>query len=168
MSDASGTIVSTSPTDCMATTQRPSAGSIVDGASSEPAQPVSNPLARAIYLILGFVCLGLGIAGYIVPLLPGTVFLLMATFFFFRSSQRMYDWVLQHPWFGPLIRNYRAGHGIPRRVKIYAIGLIVVSFAVSMSLVATGFLARVILVAIGLAVSTFILTRPTTEVVLAD
>jgi uncharacterized membrane protein YbaN (DUF454 family) len=124
-------------------------------------------VGRAVYLVLGFLCLGLGIAGYIVPLLPGTVFLLMATFFFFRSSQRMYDWVLQHPWFGTLIRNYRAGHGIPRRIKIYAIALIIISFAVSIALVATGLLLRVILVAIGLAVSAFILTRPTTEVVLA-
>jgi len=141
---------------------------MADVTMSEPAQPVSNPVARAVYLVLGFLCLGLGIAGYIVPLLPGTVFLLMATFFFFRSSQRMYDWVLQHPGFGPLIRNYRAGSGIPRRIKVYAVVLIVISFAVSISLVATGLMARVILIAIGLAVTTFILTRPTTEVVLAD
>lgn len=117
--------------------------------------------------MLGFLCLGLGIAGYIVPLLPGTVFLLMATFFFFRSSHRMYNWVLHHRLFGPLIRNYRAGYGIPRRIKVYAIALIVVSFAVTLSFVATGLLVRGLLIAIGVAVSTFILTRPTTEVVLA-
>lgn len=151
----------------MATTQPTEPGLVTESAASEPARPVSSRLVRAVYLFLGFLCLGLGIAGYIVPLLPGTVFLLMATFFFFRSSQRMYDWVLQHPWFGPLIRNYRAGHGIPRRIKIYAISLIAVTFAISISLVATGFLVRLILVATGLAVSTFILTRPTTEVVLA-
>jgi uncharacterized membrane protein YbaN (DUF454 family) len=115
---------------------------------------------------LGFVCLGLGITGYIVPLLPGTVFLLIATFFFFRSSERMYNWVLGNPRFGPLIRNYRAGYGIPRRTKALAIVLIAISFTISIGLVVTGTVVRLVLVACALAVSTFILTRPTTEVVL--
>ena len=91
----------------------------------EPAQVVASRVRRAFYMVLGFLCLGLGIAGYIVPLLPGTVFLLMATFFFFKSNERMYRWVLYHPRFGPFIRNYRAGHGIPRRIKALAIVLMV-------------------------------------------
>lgn len=127
---------------------------------------MTNRVGRAVYLVLGFVCLGLGIAGYVVPLLPGTVFLLMATFFFFRSSERMYNWVLNHPRFGSLIRNYKAGYGIPRRIKVYAIGLIIVSFAVSMTVAVGSWPARLILAAIGVAVSTFIITRPTTENVL--
>jgi uncharacterized membrane protein YbaN (DUF454 family) len=135
-------------------------------AGIEPVELVSNPIGRLAYLVLGFICLGLGIAGYIVPLLPGTVFLLMATFFFFRSSERMYNWVLNHPRFGTLIRNYRAGYGIPRRIKVYAIGLIVVSFAFSIAVAVDGLIARLVLVAIGAAVSAFILTRPTTEEVL--
>ena len=45
----------------------------------EPAQVVSSRIGRVVYAALGFLCLGLGIAGYIVPLLPGTVFLLLAT-----------------------------------------------------------------------------------------
>ena len=134
----------------------------------EPAELVGSRVGRAIYLVLGFICLGLGIAGYIIPLLPGTVFLLMATFFFFRSSERMYNWVLHHRRFGPLIRNYRAGYGIPRRIKIYAIGLIVLSFAVTLTVAVGSTVPRVILIAVAVAVSTFIMTRPTTEVVLAD
>ena len=134
----------------------------------EPAELVGSRIGRAIYLMLGFVCLGLGIAGYVVPLLPGTVFLLMATFFFFRSSERMYNWVLNHPRFGPLIRNYRAGYGIPRRIKIYAIGLIVLSFAVTLTVAVGSTVPRLILIGVAVAVSTFIWTRPTTEVVLAD
>ena len=134
----------------------------------EPAELVASRVGRAIYLVLGFVCLGLGIAGYVVPLLPGTVFLLMATFFFFRSSERMYNWVLNHRRFGPLIRNYRAGYGIPRRIKIYAIGLIVISFAVTLTVAVGSAVMRLILIGVAVAVSTFILTRPTTEVVLAD
>ena len=111
-------------------------------ADTDSANVVANPVGRAVYLVLGFICLGLGIAGYIVPLLPGTVFLLLATFFFFRSSERMYHWVLNHPRFGELIRNYRAGHGIPRRIKVYAVALIAVSFFVSVVYFAEALLLR--------------------------
>lgn len=134
---------------------------------AEPAQIMSSRLGRAVYVVLGFACLGLGIAGYIVPLLPGTVFLLLATYFFFKSSERMYDWVINHRWFGHMIRAYRAGYGIPRRIKAYAIALIVVSMGFSIAVAADGVAVRLLLVAIGVAVSTFILTRPTTEDVLA-
>lgn len=132
----------------------------------EPAEVVSSRLGRAVYVVLGFLCLGLGIAGYIVPLLPGTVFLLLATFFFFKSNERMYNWVLNDPRFGPLIRNYRAGYGIPRRIKVLAIVLIVISFSVSVLFFTDGYVIRAILILCAVAVSTFILTRPTTEVVL--
>ncbi len=134
----------------------------------EPAQLMSSRLGRGVYLVLGFLSLGLGIAGYVVPLLPGTVFLLIATYFFFRSSERMYNWVLNHPWFGSLVRNYLAGYGIPRRIKVYAVALIVVSFATSIAFAVSSQLPRVILVAIAIGVVTFILSRPTTEVVLAE
>lgn len=134
----------------------------------EPPRLIASRLGRGVYLVLGFISLGLGIAGYVVPLLPGTVFLLIATYFFFRSSERMYHWVLNHPWFGSIIRNYLAGYGIPRRIKIYAVALIVVSFATSIAFAVSGQLLRVILVVIAIGVVTFILTRPTTEVVLAE
>ncbi|MEA2002933.1 MAG: YbaN family protein [Actinomycetota bacterium] len=134
----------------------------------EPAELMSSRLGRGVYLVLGFLSLGVGIAGYVVPLLPGTVFLLIATYFFFRSSERMYHWILNHPWFGSLVRNYLAGYGIPRRIKVYAVTLIIVSFATSIAFAVSGQLPRLVLVAIAIGVVAFILSRPTTEVVLAE
>lgn len=138
---------------------------VVDAA---PAQVMESRLGRAVYILLGFACLGLGIAGYIVPLLPGTVFLLLATYFFFRSSERMYNWLVNHRWFGSMIRAYRAGYGIPRRIKILAIGLIVLSIGASIAFAADSTALRILLAAIGASVSVFIFTRPTTETVLAQ
>jgi uncharacterized membrane protein YbaN (DUF454 family) len=89
--------------------------------------------------------------------------LLIAVFFFVRSSERMYRWVLDHRLFGPLIRDYHAGLGIPRRVKAYAIGLIVISFAVTIGFAVDMLWLRLLLVATALGVSAFILTRPTRE-----
>lgn len=119
-------------------------------------------------MTLGFLSLGLGILGYVVPLLPGTVFILLAAFFFFRSSERMYNWVIYNRRFGHLVRAYRAGHGMPRRIKIYAISLIVLSFVTTIGFFVSGTPIRVLLVLTAIAISTFILTRPTTEKVLAE
>jgi uncharacterized membrane protein YbaN (DUF454 family) len=123
----------------------------------------TSPLLRAIYLALGFLFLGLGIVGYFVPLLPGTVNLLIAVFFFLRSSEKMYRWVMEHRLFGHLIRDYHAGLGIPRRIKIWAVGLIVISFGFTVGVAVERTWLRLLLVATALAVSTFILTRPTRE-----
>lgn len=143
---------------------RPSPEMAIEAA---PAEIMSSRFGRAVYMVLGFLCLGLGFAGYIVPLLPGTVFLLLATYFFFKSSERMYNWVMNHRRFGPVIRAYRAGYGIPRRIKAYAIALIFVSIGFSALFAVDDATVRAMLAIIALAVSAFILTRPTTEVMLA-
>lgn len=83
-----------------------------------------SPALRAAFIIAGLVAVGFGIVGYIVPGMPGTVFFVIATWLFAQSSPRFYNWVLNHPLFGPLIRDYRAGKGIPRRVKWYASSMI--------------------------------------------
>ncbi len=79
-----------------------------------------HPLLRVAFVAAGFVAVGLGVVGYIVPGMPGTVFFLIATWFFAQSSPRFYNWVMNHRLIGPLIRDYRAGKGIPRWVKWYA------------------------------------------------
>ena len=133
----------------------------------EAPEVTSSRLARVVYALLGFVCLGLGIAGYIVPVLPGTVFLLMATWFFFKSSPRMYHWVLDHPRFGPTVRAYRAGYGIRRRIKIIAVSLMLVSVTISIVFAVDSPAIRVMLAALAAYGAWFILSRPTTEDVVA-
>jgi uncharacterized membrane protein YbaN (DUF454 family) len=128
---------------------------------------MSSRVGRVVYTALGFVCLGLGIAGYVLPVLPGTVFILLAVWFFFQSNARMYHWVLNHPRFGPTVRAYRAGYGIRRRVKVIAIALLVASVAFSVVFAIESIGMRVFLVVLGAIGVGFILTRPTTERVLA-
>lgn len=123
---------------------------------------------RATYLALGFTCLGLGLVGVFVPLLPTTVFMLVAAFFFARSSERWHEWMLQHPRFGPVVRDYQAGLGIPRRVKALAVVAVVAAFGISLALIVESWLLRMALAALAVAIAWFIVSRPTTEVAKAE
>lgn len=49
-------------------------------------------LKQLIFLILGFLCLGLGCVGVAIPILPTVPFFLLTVFFFANSSQRLHDW----------------------------------------------------------------------------
>jgi len=117
---------------------------------------------RVTYRVLGFVSLGVGMLGLVLPLIPTTGPVLLAGFFFARSSERFHRWMLDHPRFGPAIRNYQAGLGIPRRAKILATVMIVLTFSLSMAFVVTATVGRVVLGLLAVGIIAFILSRPTT------
>lgn len=50
-----------------------------------------NPL-RIIWMILGFLCFGLGTIGVILPILPTVPFYMATAFCFAKSSQKLHDW----------------------------------------------------------------------------
>lgn len=76
--------------------------------------------ARAFWLTLGLLLVGLGLVGAFVPLLPTTDFMLLALPCFARSSSRLEAWLLNHPRFGPGLRAWRAERAVPRHAKFAA------------------------------------------------
>lgn len=91
--------------------------------------PIGSKRAAALrfaYLVAGFGLLGLGIIGAFLPLLPTTIFVILAAGCFARSSVRVEGWLLRHRRFGPMIIAWRAERAIPRRGKVMAsIGMLV-------------------------------------------
>ena len=79
---------------------------------------------KIILTIIGLLSLGLGVAGIFLPLLPTTPLLLLAAWCFIRSSSRLYDWLLNHPYLGEYIRNFRENKAIPLRVKVVSVAMI--------------------------------------------
>lgn len=105
--------------------------------------------------------MGVGLIGIAVPLLPTTVFVLLAAFFFARSSERLHRRLLENKRFGPMIRDYQAGLGIPARAKAGAVAAIALSFGITMLFVVTAAVGRLAMAALGIGVVWFILSRPT-------
>lgn len=81
-------------------------------------------MKRFLFAVLGSIALALGIIGVFLPLLPTTPFLLLAAALYFRSSQHLYNWLLNHPHLGVYIRNFREHRAIPMRVKIVSVTLV--------------------------------------------
>jgi uncharacterized membrane protein YbaN (DUF454 family) len=88
-------------------------------------------ISRVLYFSIGWVCVGLGSLGVVVPGLPTTIFFIVAASCFARSSPRFERWVLDLPRIGPMVRDHRAGLGMPRRAKVIALAMMWVSIAVS-------------------------------------
>jgi uncharacterized protein len=77
-------------------------------------------MSRGLHLALGLVCVGLGVLGVFLPVLPTTPFLLVALWAFSRSSRRLERWLSEHPRFGPRLRSFREHRVVPLPVKLTA------------------------------------------------
>jgi uncharacterized membrane protein YbaN (DUF454 family) len=93
------------------------------------AQASSTRRGRHAYLVLGWLALAVGLIGAFVPLLPTTVFLLIAAWAFSRSSERWHRWLREHARFGETIRAWEEHHAMPRRAKRVAFGALAASYA---------------------------------------
>jgi uncharacterized protein len=93
-----------------------------------PATPVSAPATaaplpqrpawqRVLWVLAGALALVTGIVGIFVPLLPTTPLVLLAAFCFSRGSTRCERWLLEHPRFGPMVRDWRERRAVPLRAK---------------------------------------------------
>lgn len=83
-------------------------------------------MRRLLYLCLGFASVALGAAGLVLPLLPTVPFMLLAAYFFARSSPRLEAWIVEHPRFGPHVRAWRERGAISaagKRAALFAFAL---------------------------------------------
>ena len=101
-----------------------------DGPREGRAAVATSRSARAAFFLAGLLLTGIGIAGVILPLLPGTIFLIAAAACFARSSERLEGWLLNHPRYGPSIVAWRRDGAIPRRIKIVAVTSMVLSMGI--------------------------------------
>ncbi len=82
---------------------------------------LKSNFSRWVLIIVGSFFAGLGILGIFLPLLPTTPFLLLAAACYIRSSERLYNWLMNNKWIGRYIKNYIEGKGIPLKSKVLSI-----------------------------------------------
>ena len=113
---------------------------------------IKQMLANAV----GFIALGLGGIGIILPLLPTTPFVLLAAICFSYGSQRFYERIKNNPYFGPYVENYYEKKGVAMALKIKSILMLWVSLVISAVLVQS-FWVHIMLCIVGIGVTTHLL-----------
>ena len=125
-----------------------------------------DPIRKYIYYLAGFLFLGIGIAGYYLPVIPGTVFLIISASCFIRSSDRMYKWVTEHKLFGALVKDYLDTGAIPKKIKYIAISCIWIASSISTVSIYLGkyeyfYILVIMLLTLASIGTWFIASRPT-------
>ncbi len=92
--------------------------------------PVTS-FVRTLWVILGFIFIGVGIIGYMTPLMPGLVFFLIATFCFAKGSRKFLRLLIENKYVGQQILDYKRGRGMTVKTKVIAIVMMLVSMFIS-------------------------------------
>lgn len=122
-----------------------------------------NPVLRWVFLIGGFVLVGIGILGMFLPLLPTTIFFILAAWCFARSSERFHSWLHTNRFFGKYLSNYRNKGGMTRGSKIFSIVFLLAGILVSVLFLTENMYIRILLGAIAIGVTWHLLTIKTIE-----
>ena len=129
--------------------------------SIAPRKPRSI-VVRSIYLVLGLICLGFALMSWL-PGIPTFDFVILAAFFFARSSDRLHNWMVNHKWFGKIISGYRDG-GLTMRMKWVAAIAITVSLGISVFFIIDNSIVRTILGLVYIYAIWFVFSRPTRQI----
>lgn len=122
---------------------------------------VTNPLKRGIYFSVGIISLVIGIVGVFLPVIPTTPLILLSAWCFFRSSSRLYRWVVSNERLGPTIVNFQEGRGITTKTKIRAVVMMWLTISVSVYFFITNIYLITFLYLIAIGVTIYLFRLPT-------
>lgn len=112
-----------------------------------------SPFTKYFYMISGFILVAIGVIGIFLPLLPTTIFLILASICFVKSSPRANEWLRNHKILGGYIDNYQNKTGLTRNAKIANIITLWTSISLSAFLLTEELYIRIILLAIAIGVT---------------
>ncbi|WP_367716050.1 YbaN family protein [Nitratireductor sp. GISD-1A_MAKvit] len=122
--------------------------------------PAFESAKRIVLLALGLLMLVLALIGAFLPVMPTTIFVILAAGFFARSSPALERRLLDHPRFGPALRGWREHGAIPRRAKVAAVAGIAFGYGVFFLASAPGAVLALTVAAAMATVAIWIVTRP--------
>lgn len=111
---------------------------------------------KILLIVLGSISIGLGIIGMFLPVMPTTIFLIIGSWCYVRSSEQLYNWLHNHNILGIYLRAAK-NKSMPLRAKVVTLVLLWASLIFSASIVSKWWV-QLILLATGVSV-TFFITR---------
>ncbi|MRH44743.1 DUF454 family protein [Aquibacillus halophilus] len=123
-----------------------------------------NKVSKSLLIFFGTLFLVLGVIGVILPLVPTTPFLLLAAYFYGRSSITLNNWLHNNKILGKYISQFKQGHGIPLKTKVKVLIILWSSALYSIFFVINSLVISVVLLIIFIAVSYYILSLKATDV----
>ena len=130
---------------------------------------VRNRALRTVFLVIGWIWVGIAFVGIIAPIIPTTGPILLAAFFFSKSSERFDDWLVNNRFFGGIVRGWRSGEGFTVRAKVVAVTAIVISFGFTTYFALGGapMAIRGGMWLLAIAIAAYVVTRPTKRTAVA-
>lgn len=123
---------------------------------------------KSFLLLLGFIFVGLGFIGIIIPGMPTTVFMILAAACFAKSSPKFEQWILDLPGIGRLVQDHRDGLGMPQKSKAIAITMMVLAVTLSIIFAISSTVIQILVGGVGIIGVWYVGVRvPTKEKVLA-
>lgn len=117
-------------------------------------------ISKYLYLTLGWLCVGLGIIGIILPFLPTTPFLLVAVWSFSKSSPELAEKLRSHPIVGPYIHNWQDHGVVPFRAKLLAVAMMALAGVYLVAFTAVPLVAALATCGVFVGVAIYVGSRP--------
>jgi uncharacterized membrane protein YbaN (DUF454 family) len=115
------------------------------------------PFFKYFYLISGFLLVAIGVIGIFLPVLPTTIFLILASACFVKSSPKANQWLRNHKILGQYIKNYQDKSGLTLRAKVFNIIFLWTMISLSAFYLTNEFYIKVLLLAIAVGVTIHLL-----------
>lgn len=112
---------------------------------------------RYLYFISGVLLVAIGVIGIFLPILPTTIFLILASACFIKSSSKANEWLRNHKILGMYIKNYQDGTGLTPKSKIINITLLWIMISASAILFTDLWYMRLLLFGIAIGVTLHLL-----------